>query len=81
MPAAPSNTRRRSSVTAKGGAVLTVAAVHTGVWLSAPTLAVVLTLLEASLTVMIIVTALYAPDSISDRAFRMLPWTTSKTEK
>ncbi|MER6946511.1 hypothetical protein ABT294_21005 [Nonomuraea sp. NPDC000554] len=60
---------------------MTMAGVHTGLWLSAPTLAVILTLLEALLTVVVIVTALYAPEPISDRAFRMLPWTMSKTER
>ncbi|GAA2148698.1 hypothetical protein [Actinomadura napierensis] len=54
----------------------TAGLLHTGLWLTAPALAVVLIVLEAALTITIIATALYAPDPISARAFRMLPWTT-----
>ncbi|MDN3354925.1 hypothetical protein [Actinomadura sp. DC4] len=53
----------------------TVGLMHTGMWLTAPTLAVVITLLEAVLTVTVVVTALYAPPRASTRAFRLLPWT------
>jgi hypothetical protein len=55
---------------------LTMGATHTALWLVAPALAASLTMLEAILTVTVILTALYAPVPISDRAFRMLPWTT-----
>jgi hypothetical protein len=61
---------------ARVGTVCTLAAIHTGIWLTAPAVAIVCVLLEAALTVTIVLTALYAPERISDRAFRMLPWTT-----
>jgi hypothetical protein len=54
----------------------TVAGVHAGLWLAAPTVAGLLLVTEAVLVVVVVVTALYAPERISDRAFRMLPWTT-----
>ncbi|MDF5751755.1 hypothetical protein [Spongiactinospora sp. TRM90649] len=60
---------------AKGGALLTVAGVHTALWAGAPGLAAALTLLEAALAATVVLTALYAPERLSDRAFRMLPWT------
>ncbi|MEU6745148.1 hypothetical protein ABZ914_02855 [Spirillospora sp. NPDC046719] len=67
--------RRRSPATTIGAAT-TVASAHAALWLAAPWLAITLTLLEAALTVTVVLTALYAPTAISDRAFRMLPWTT-----
>lgn len=54
----------------------TFAGAHAALWLAAPGPAIALTLLEAALTTTVVLTALYAPDPISDRAFRMLPWTT-----
>ncbi|MGW3351392.1 hypothetical protein ACWDA3_49530 [Nonomuraea rubra] len=48
---------------------------HTGLWPHGPILAMILILLETTSVITIIATALYAPETISDRAFRMLPWT------
>ncbi|MFF4242814.1 hypothetical protein ACFYYL_43735 [Actinomadura geliboluensis] len=67
--------RRRSPATTIGAAI-TVAGAHAGLWFAAPWLAITLTLLEAALTTVVVLTALYANTTISDRAFRMLPWTT-----
>lgn len=60
-------------------AATTVAGAHAALWLTAPWLAIALTLLEAALTTTVVLTALYATTTISDRAFRMLPWTIKPT--
>jgi hypothetical protein len=43
-----------------------------GIWWTAPTLAALLAVVDAALIATVILTALYAPKRISDRAFRML---------
>jgi len=76
---AVSDTSTSSSLPSRllpAGTAVTVAGVHAGLWLSAPIIAAILTITEAMLAVMVIVTALYAPKRVSDRAFRILPWTT-----
>ncbi|GAB3977756.1 hypothetical protein GCM10029978_068440 [Actinoallomurus acanthiterrae] len=63
--------------TATAMAWTTAGLLQIGLWLTAPALAALVTVLEAALTITVILTALYAPKRISDRAFRMLPWTAS----
>ncbi|MBA2897752.1 hypothetical protein [Nonomuraea soli] len=80
---AVSDTSTSSSLPSRllpAGTAITVAGVHASLWLSAPVIAAILTIAEAVLAVMVIVTALYAPERVSDRAFRMLPWTTPPAE-
>jgi hypothetical protein len=48
-------------------------------WLATPHLAVAITLIEATLVITVILTALYAADKYSARAFRLLPWPTNET--
>lgn len=60
----------------RAGTALTLAGVHAGLWLKAPGMAMIITMLEAALAVAVVATALYASKTISDRAFRLLPWTT-----
>ena len=57
------------------GAALTATGIHTGLALTMPWAALALTALEAALSTTVILTALYAPESLSHRAFRLLPWT------
>ncbi|MFF7764149.1 hypothetical protein [Streptomyces griseorubiginosus] len=70
---------RQTATTVKAG--FAAAAVHAGLWLTIPVLAVILTMLEAALTATVVLTALYGPNSNSDRAFRMLPWATPPTPR
>ncbi|MGW5638893.1 hypothetical protein [Streptomyces sp. NPDC003832] len=70
---------RQTTTTMKAG--LAAVAVHAGLWLTVPVLALILTVLEAALTATVVLTALYGPESNSDRAFRMLPWTTPPTPR
>ncbi|MFG1620168.1 hypothetical protein ACGFI3_46105 [Nonomuraea wenchangensis] len=58
-----------------------MAGVHAGLWLTVPYLAAILVLVEAALAVVVVVTALYAAEPISKRAFRMLPWTTPAPQR
>jgi hypothetical protein len=44
-------------------------------WLTASYLAMAFSILEAVLAITVILTALYAPDKYSIRAFKLLPWT------
>lgn len=69
MPAVP---RRHI---AKIGMLCGAAGAHAGMWLAAPVLATICMMLEVALTATVVLTALFAPEPISDRAFRMLPWT------
>jgi hypothetical protein len=41
-------------------------------------LAVVIGMVEVALAITVILTALFAPDKYSQRAFRLLPWTNSE---
>ncbi|MEO3856666.1 hypothetical protein [Acrocarpospora sp. B8E8] len=71
----PRRPARRGLPATKAGTAWTLAGVHAGLWWNAPALAVILTVLEAALALVIVTTALYASKTISDRAFLMLPWT------
>jgi hypothetical protein len=67
----------RSAPRTATGAAWTIAGLMPfGVWWTAPTLAALLAVVEAALIATVVLTALYAPKHISDRAFRMLPRTT-----
>jgi len=50
------------------------AGTHTALWLIVPHLAAAITILEIAIATMVILTALYAPNNYSSRAFRLLPW-------
>jgi hypothetical protein len=52
-----------------------MAGVHAGLWLTTPPAVIALVSLEAVLVTMVIITALFASPHFSDRAYRMLPWT------
>lgn len=75
MCAAPESTRRRRPDAVRLGAVAAATGVHAGVWLIAAPVAIALTSLEATLAAIVVLTALYASPLLSERAFRMLPWT------
>lgn len=80
QPAAMTRSRPRRPAGRTYGSV--IAAGHVGMWLAWPHSAAVMTVLDAGLAVTaltVIATALYAPDHISDRAFRLLPWATKPT--
>ena len=47
-------------------------------WLYAPYLAIAVAGLEAVLAILVVLTALYANETQSARAFRLLPWTVSE---
>jgi hypothetical protein len=64
-----------SKAPARFGAALTATGIHAGLALTVPWAALALTVLEAALGATVILTALYAPESLSRRAFRLLPWT------
>lgn len=54
-----------------------LAAEHAGMWMAWPRSAATLAVVDSSFVaaaLAVIATALYAPDHISDRAFRLLPW-------
>jgi hypothetical protein len=75
MCAAPESPRHRRPGTARLGTATAAAGVHAGLWLIATPVAIALTSLEAALGTIVILTALYASSLLSERAFRMLPWT------
>jgi hypothetical protein len=75
MCAAPEFTRRRQPGSARLGAAAAAAGAHAWLWLIATPVAIALTSLEAALAATVILTALYASPLLSERAFRMLPWT------
>ncbi|MFB8760686.1 hypothetical protein [Streptomyces nigra] len=72
---------RQTTTTVKAGVAAAAVAAHAGLWLALPVLAAILTMLEAALTATVVLTALYGPEPNSDRAFRMLPWTTPPTQR
>ncbi|MFF7250150.1 hypothetical protein ACFZBU_40450 [Embleya sp. NPDC008237] len=74
MPSTRQTGPHRPTTAAAAGTTCTVAGAHATLWLTAPTAAMVLTVPEAALAVTVVLTALYAPDRLSDRAFRLLPW-------
>jgi hypothetical protein len=55
------------------------AGTQAALWVVAPHLAVAVAILESSMAIAVILTALYAPEKYSTRAFRLLPWTTRQT--
>jgi hypothetical protein len=75
MCSAPESTRHRRLGTARLGMGVAATGVHAGLWLIATPVAIALTSLEAVLAATVILTALYASPLLSERAFRMLPWT------
>jgi len=80
QPAAMTRSRPRRPSGRFYGSV--IAAGHAGMWLAWPHSAAVMTVLDTGLAVTaltVIATALYAPDHISERAFRLLPWATKPT--
>lgn len=47
-------------------------------WLYAPYLAIAVAVLETMLVILVVLTALYANETQSTRAFKLLPWTVSE---
>lgn len=62
------------------GLATTILAVPTGVALINPDLAAVLASAELILLLTVLLTAVFAPDSVSERAFRLLRWMTGRPE-
>jgi len=58
------------------GAPTAAVGIHAGLWLIAAPVAVALVVLEAALATTVILTALFASPHFSERAFRLLPYTT-----
>jgi hypothetical protein len=56
-------------------------AVHAATWAVAARLGAVVAAVEILLTVTVVLTALFAPDKFSDRAFRLLRRDVSKTAR
>ena len=69
---------RATSTTFSG--VATAVGTHAALWLTIPSLAGIITILEAALAVLIFLTALFAPQKYSDRAFRMLVFTARQSD-
>lgn len=62
------------STLAKLGTSTAVTGIHTALWIEATPVCIALVCVEAALAVTIILTALFAKEDLSDRAFRLLPW-------
>lgn len=76
-PGSPvSPTGRRASF----GLAATIVAIPTGVALASPTLAAVLASAELTLLLTVLLAAVFAPATISERAFRLLRWMTGQPE-
>jgi hypothetical protein len=58
----------------KLGTSTAVTGVHTALWIEATPVCIALVCIEAALAVTIILTALFAKEDLSDRAFRLIPW-------
>ncbi|TYB48239.1 hypothetical protein [Actinomadura chibensis] len=69
-----------SSRGASFGLAATILAVPTGVALIYPDLAAILASAELTLLLVILLAAVFAPDTISERAFRLLRWMTGRPE-
>lgn len=54
-----------------------VAGANVGLWLAVAPLGIMLVATEVLLGAVVVLTALYAPDEYSARAFRLLTWTSS----
>jgi hypothetical protein len=65
-------TRSTLLIPAHGLAAAAGVAVPTGLWLVAPTVSLTLLLVEVALTVIIVLAALFGPEHVSQRAFRIL---------
>jgi hypothetical protein len=65
-------TRAMLHVRSRGLAAAAGVAVPTGLWLVAPTAALTLLLVEVALTVITVLAALFGPEHVSQRAFRIL---------
>lgn len=62
------------------GLATTIVAVPTGIALANPMLATVLASAELALLLTVLLTAVFAPAAISERAFRLLRWMTGRPE-
>lgn len=62
------------------GLAATILAVPTGIALINPNLAAILASAELALLLTILLTAVFAPAPISERAFRLLSWMTGRPE-
>jgi hypothetical protein len=71
--------RRPPATSALWSAALCVAGIGGMLGLTPQRLGEGLVIIEVALTITVILTALYAPRKFSDRAFRMLPWTTRES--
>lgn len=56
------------------GTVTAATGIQVGLWFANSPIAIALICLEAVLITAVVVTALYASQRLSDRAFRVLPW-------
>lgn len=74
MCEAPEGIQAVRSVTVQFGTVTAATGVQLGLWFAESPIAIALVCLEAILITAVIVTALYASQRLSDRAFRVLPW-------
>lgn len=74
-------TRPSGHPIARYGMTASAAGLHAGLWLTERSAAFTLMVVEAALTIIVILTALHVPTKISDRAFRLLPWTTPSTSQ
>jgi hypothetical protein len=77
----PVPARRKRTGPGKLQDICTLAGVHAGLWLTAATPTLLIIALEATLTTAVVATALYAPQHISERAFRLLPWATRDPDR
>jgi hypothetical protein len=68
---------RQTSTPIRVSSATGVFGVHAITWLAAPRLGQVIIIVEIMLTITVMLTALYAPQEFSSRAFRLLPWPTS----
>ena len=66
--------RKASAIPLRAATAVTL---HVALWLAASPTAAILTSVEALVAAAVILTALYASPTLSDRAFRMLPWATA----
>lgn len=62
------------------GLATTIVAAPTAIALANPTLATVLASAELTLLLTVLLTAVFAPNTISERAFRLLRWMTGRPE-
>ena len=69
-------TKVRTSALARLGTSTVFTGVHAALWLEATPVCIAIVSVEVAVAVTIILTALFACEDLSDRAFRMLPWAT-----